>query len=676
MATSVIDALVITLGMDAGDYQKKRKEVSAGLKNTREDADRTAKELEAQGKRAAGFFSSIKNEMLALAGVSLSVAGVSAFVRNTTGGLQQLAVQSQALGMSARQLDGWSKAAQAAGSSAEKITGTLGNFQNAIQAYRNGDASSPIFRALAMLNGDTGVTFDPMKQDSDSLMRTAAQAIQQERSGDRARYIATTMLGLDDATFQAMRSGRFTQDVDKYGRQSGISDADVKNAQRFNREWTDLQQKLERTGYTIYGSLSPYIQQFTDYLSRLADWLSTHPRETEAAVKSFFGTISEAVRVCDDAAQAVGGWKNALLILVGASVLGKAISLTRGLSLALGPLGLIGALLALETVVKKFEDKNPVLKNNPVADFLNHPPGMEAADRWGKKLHDWVKDTTGITLPRGDGYGQEGKSPRALEALKGGQDEGRREARRASDESKGQRNRTNELLSGLFSALFPQAQADTLAPNLTGPAAGAVAKPPEASGSGKKLLDSLSDTFSDAEKRNGLPPGLLRSMATVESGGNPDAVSPAGAQGLFQFMPGTARDMGLRGNDVFDPQKSAEAAGRYMKELLKQTGSDLPAAVAAYNWGIGNVQRKGLARAPAETRQYVPKVLSGIQPGAGMTVDRAPAPQPVAQSAPQYHIGSVTVQSAASRVDQLTADIGRSAQNRTRVLGFDTRKTS
>lgn len=664
MTTSVIDALVITLGLDASDYQKKRKEVSTGLKDTREDAGKTAKEMEAQGKRAAGFFSSIKNEMLALAGVSLSVAGVSAFVKNTTGGLQQLAIQSQALGMSARQLDGWSKAAQAAGSSAEKITGTLGNFQNAIQSYRNGDASSPLFKALAMLNGDTGVTFDPMRQDSDSLMRTAAKALQQERSGDRARYIAN-MMGIDDATFQAMRSGRFTQDVDKYGRQSGITDADVKNAQRFNREWTDLQQKLERTGYTIYNALSPYIEQFTGYLTRLADWLSTHPQEIKGAIESFFGTISEVARVCDDAAQAVGGWKNALLVLVGASVLGKAISLTRGLSLAIGPLGLIGALLALETVVKKFEDKNPALKNNPVANFLNHPPGMDTADALGKKLHDWVKDTTGINLPRGDGYGQDSKSPRTLEALKGGQDESRREARRASDVGQGQRNRTNELLSGLFNALFPQAQAGTLPPNLIGPAV----KPPTASGSGKKLLDSLSDLFSDTETKYGLPAGLLRSVATVESGGNAKAVSPAGARGLFQFMPGTARDMGLRGNDVFDPQKSAQAAGRYLRQLLNQTGGSVESALAAYNWGIGNVQKKGLSRAPAETRQYVPKVLSGIQPGAGMTVDRVPAPQPVAQNAPQYHIGSVTVQSAASRVDQLTADIGRSAQNRTRVLG-------
>ncbi|KMK23095.1 hypothetical protein ABW11_21020 [Pluralibacter gergoviae] len=678
MATSVVDALVVTFGLDASNYQKGRKEVSEGLKNTREDANKTAKEMEAQGKRAASFFSSIKNELLALAGVTLSVAGLSSFVRNTTIGLQQLAVQSQALGLSARQLDGWSKAAQAAGSSAEKITGTLGNFQNAIQAYRNGDASSPIFKALAMLNGDTGVTFDPMKQDSDSLMRTAAQAIQQERSGDRARYLAR-MLGIDDATFQAMRSGRFIPDVDKYGRQSGITDADVRNAQKFNREWTDLQQRLEKTGYLIYGTLSPYVEQFTRYLTRLADWMAQHPEEIEAAIKSFFGTVSEIARTCDDAAKAVGGWKNAILLLIGASVGGKFLgflsTFSRGL-LGITRIPVVGWLAGIAAYAKYLHDdrENIAASARSSLDYTKGNIGDILRDLgidtdFGKNPHT-VQGTPDVAL---DIPGVSSANDKQLDALKKGQDEARRDERRSSDDSKGQRNKTNDILGRILDFLVPSAAADTLEPNLAG--ADAV-KPPQATGSGRKLLDGLTDLFSDTETKYGLPPGLLRSVATVESSGNPNAVSPAGARGLFQFMPGTARGMGLHGNDVFDPQKSTEAAGKYLSQLLKQTGGDLHSALAAYNWGIGNVQKKGLSQAPEETRKYVPKVLSGIQPGAGMNVDRSPPARETAQTGPQYHIGSVTVQSSASRVDQLTADIGRSAQNRARVLGFDTRKTS
>lgn len=287
MAVSVVDALVITFGIDTSDFEKSRKKIDAGLKKTKDGAGETAKYMESQGKRAAAFFSSIKNELLALAGVTLSVHGITSFVKNTTQGLMDLSIQSKALGISARSLDGWAKAATAAGSSAEKITGTLGNFQNAIQAFRSGDASSPVFKALALLNADTGTTFNPATQNAESMLRSVSVALQKERSPDRARYIAQ-MLGIDDASLQRMREGKFVSDADRFARGSGINDKDIENARRFNEQWTILQQKLEKTGYYIFNALSPYVDQFTKYLMQLADWVSTHPKEIKAAITSFF----------------------------------------------------------------------------------------------------------------------------------------------------------------------------------------------------------------------------------------------------------------------------------------------------------------------------------------------------------------------------------------------------
>ncbi|MEB5974712.1 lytic transglycosylase domain-containing protein, partial [Pantoea dispersa] len=94
------------------------------------------------------------------------------------------------------------------------------------------------------------------------------------------------------------------------------------------------------------------------------------------------------------------------------------------------------------------------------------------------------------------------------------------------------------------------------------------------------------------------------------------AMSGAGAQGLFQLMPGTAKDLGLRGNESFDPVKSAGAAAKYLSQLLKANGGDLSKALASYNWGIGNVQKHGMALMPEETRNYIPRVLSNL-PSAG-----------------------------------------------------------
>lgn len=137
-------------------------------------------------------------------------------------------------------------------------------------------------------------------------------------------------------------------------------------------------------------------------------------------------------------------------------------------------------------------------------------------------------------------------------------------------------------------------------------------KRPQASAQGKVLLDWMGPMFNKLESLYRLPEGLLKSVAITESGGNQFATSGAGAKGLFQFMDGTAKDMGLRGNDVFDPEKSAQAAAKYLSSLLKQNGGDLSKALASYNWGIGNVQRYGMGLMPQETRNYIPKVMSNM----------------------------------------------------------------
>ncbi len=140
-------------------------------------------------------------------------------------------------------------------------------------------------------------------------------------------------------------------------------------------------------------------------------------------------------------------------------------------------------------------------------------------------------------------------------------------------------------------------------------------KRPTASASGAALLGWLQPTLTKLEALNNLPAGLLRSVAITESGGNQYAVSGAGAKGLFQFMDPTAKDMGLKGNDVFDPEKSAAAAAKYLNMLLKMNGGDLDKALASYNWGIGNVQKHGLDLMPPETRNYIPKVRSNMPSG-------------------------------------------------------------
>lgn len=144
-------------------------------------------------------------------------------------------------------------------------------------------------------------------------------------------------------------------------------------------------------------------------------------------------------------------------------------------------------------------------------------------------------------------------------------------------------------------------------------------KRPEPTKDGAALLGWMQPAFQKLEQLYRLPEGLLRSVAITESAGNPNAISGAGAQGLFQIMPGTGRDLGLRGDDAFDPMKAAGAAAKYLSQLLKANDGDLTKTLASYNWGLGNVRKYGMDLMPQETRNYVPRVMSNM-PSAGASL--------------------------------------------------------
>lgn len=121
-------------------------------------------------------------------------------------------------------------------------------------------------------------------------------------------------------------------------------------------------------------------------------------------------------------------------------------------------------------------------------------------------------------------------------------------------------------------------------------------------------------TIARAAQRWSVGAGLLSAQIYVESGFNPFATSPAGAQGIAQFMPGTARAMGL--DDAFDPAKAIDAQARLMRDLLGRFGS-VPLALAGYNAGPGAVDGCGCIPAYPETQAYVAKILKLLGGGGG-----------------------------------------------------------
>ncbi|WP_373275547.1 transglycosylase SLT domain-containing protein [Serratia marcescens] len=630
-----LDRLTAVMENVAQAFDTGEKKSSEALDKTGKKADKIAKDMEASGKKAASFFSSIRAQVLALAGVTLSLGGLKSFVTGFTSNLNQLATAADAFGMSAKSLDGWTKAGEAFGVSANEIVDAFSRINDAKARLKSGLGLDPQLQSLLLAANQAGANIDLGRDGTEDIVRKLAAAFPNLNKDQQQAY--GSELGYGYAAQQWFGSGHALRDVDRFTARSGVDDQSIAAARKFRQQWAEISQAFEKTGYILFNALLPYIKQFNAWLNDLANWMAQHPDEIKAAVQGVFDVLSNIVGVAGEAANAVGGWQNAILLLVSASVGGKLLSLFKGLGGALlllvsasvggkllslfkglggalmGPAGLIAALVALEEfVIKPLEEKYPALKNNPVADALNNLPFSDKVEGWGKSAHDWVKDTFGINLPRGDGYGQDQAPTQFAQSV----------------------------------------------------------RRPQPTKAGEEMLAWLQPKLSKLEETFGLPAGLLRSMVITESGGDTQAVSKAGAKGPFQFMPGTAKDFGLVGDDVFDPEKSAHAAARYMSQLLKMFDGDLGKALAGYNWGQGNVERKGLGAAPQETREYVPKVLSNLpQPGAGMA---AQARQPVGGSQSTItettHIGTLQVNSPADSTKGIIDD-ARQKINRSSLVG-------
>lgn len=111
-----------------------------------------------------------------------------------------------------------------------------------------------------------------------------------------------------------------------------------------------------------------------------------------------------------------------------------------------------------------------------------------------------------------------------------------------------------------------------------------------------------------AGKKYNLDPNLIRAIIQVESGYNPNAVSHAGAQGLMQLMPATAKEMNV--TDVFNPEQNIFGGARYFREMLDRYRGDLVKALAAYNAGPEAVDKARGIPNYTETQLYVPRVLN------------------------------------------------------------------
>ncbi len=118
----------------------------------------------------------------------------------------------------------------------------------------------------------------------------------------------------------------------------------------------------------------------------------------------------------------------------------------------------------------------------------------------------------------------------------------------------------------------------------------------------------LNSIVSVQSKANHVDPNLVKAVIRIESGGDPSAISTAGAMGLMQLMPGTARALGV--SNPWDPEQNVAGGAKHLSDLLREYRGNVPLALAAYNAGSGAVAHYKGIPPYAETGAYVNSVLS------------------------------------------------------------------
>lgn len=317
---SVIDSLVVTLGLDAKQYKQGSQQARDDLKKTREAAKQTAVDMEARGKQAALFFSKLRNEALMFVGVIAGGFGLTNLTRRVVDTGTSLGRMSTNLNMSVRDLRAWELAARNAGGSAAGIDAQLKESQKAVAMARRG--FMPEGAQEFYLQGGTDIR--RFKSGEDYLRARLAIVERIERTqGIAAARLSASRMGLDDSQFSFFRLGAsgVSASVDQFRKLAGYTKEDTKNAITLTQKFDILRDKFELVGIRIGTALIPYLDKIVGWLTKLADWVNSHQDTIKTWIDKAIGAMKSLWKEVENVVKSLGGWKTVLIALGALKVL-------------------------------------------------------------------------------------------------------------------------------------------------------------------------------------------------------------------------------------------------------------------------------------------------------------------------------------------------------------------
>lgn len=571
MAT-VIDALIVQLGLDAKAVVKGQKQAEGAFKRVQSGASKMGDGVAAAADTAGDAFHSLERKALAFFAVLTAGKTLKAFISDTTSANVAAGNMARNLGVSVNSLTAWQKAAQAAGGSAEDVSGSIGSLVSQFQTIDGHQNLGHVFGQMGVqLEGANGQI-----RDMNDLMPDLARAAQ--RLGPQMFSALGSQAGFSQGFINLLEQGpdhiqKLYKSLQKYA----PTERDTRESAKLLESWTLLTAQSEAFGRSIMTDLSPEVRELMDLFSGFVRshsdaWLAnikTGADQLTASIKSVnWQKIGEEIKVwwdyikaidwakvsqeiksfgqaADGAAQFVGGWAEAVKLLFDLWVGAKFASMLRNVQLLAAATG-VGA-SGLTTMLAAAG-----------IGYAAHK-GIEAAD---------PKDQTGRWI--------DNNIPGAA------------------------------ILDNLASkAGLGRSYAEQDAASAT----------PEGVADRQKILSHL-------DARYGFPSGTMDALWAQESSRGKNAKdSSAGAQGDFQIMPNVAKEAGI---DPHNWRQSAYYAAQRLYGDQQKFGS-LAASIAAYNAGAGRVSSlqkqyggQWLSHAPQETQNYVDSIGKAVGQASAM----------------------------------------------------------
>jgi hypothetical protein len=298
---NVVDALVITLGLDSSQFRKDQVAVADSSRKLKESLVKDGKDVEKSGKDAAESWGSLKKEILGVAAAFLGLDAIKNAVGDVTKFNKEVSQSAQSIGVSAQELSAWGMAVERMGGDANSARASLQHLADIFNELKSGHASPAIFEWFGRLQAEGGVKLNAAKPMLEQLPQIAEglKHIAQTEGAGRALFVGK-QLGLDDGMIRLLMQGKdAVRGIVEDMRKLAPTAEQIDKTNQLYRAWVELKQMFESLANILTANFAPafqaIIEKFTEWFGILKDNQKT-PKLTFGEAKKQFNEMIDAIR--------------------------------------------------------------------------------------------------------------------------------------------------------------------------------------------------------------------------------------------------------------------------------------------------------------------------------------------------------------------------------------------